>query len=486
VTEPGPSPAPRQVRAAQLLKVPMVWLGPTILASVLIFVVTLVYFGSLVDPTAHLHGLPVSVVNQDVGASLGTQRINIGQQVEAGLKQSSAVSSRLTLDSEALPAVTSDMNRDQVYAAIVIPPRFTESLLTVSGLSTSAARSPAKPTIQMLTNPRAGTLGVSLAIGVTQPALQVASRQIGQRLLPVAAASGTANAATRALLADPVTLAQVPYKPLPPQSGLGLSAFYVSLLTIFCGFLGAIIVNSSLDAVLGYATTEIGPRWRQRPPLPVSRLQTLLTKWAVATPLTLVLTGLLLAAAVGVLGMDAPHFWQLWLFTWFAAASVAIGTLALFAALGTLGQLVALLVFIYLSLASSGGTVPLEALSAFYRFLANFEPLRQILDGVRAILYFDGQFAAGLTRGLVTAGLGLVFWLVLGTVVTIWYDRRGLYRIEPALMAYVNQATRQYIDQRNAGAPADGAEGRTPTATESPPTPTAERQPDEPRPPAKG
>jgi ABC-type multidrug transport system permease subunit len=215
-------------------------------------------------------------------------------------------------------------------------------------------------------------------------------------------------------------------------------------------------------------------------------LQTLLTKWAVATPLTLVLTGLLLAAAVGVLGMDAPHFWQLWLFTWFAAASVAIGTLALFAALGTLGQLVALLVFIYLSLASSGGTVPLEALSAFYRFLANFEPLRQILDGVRAILYFDGQFAAGLTRGLVTAGLGLVFWLVLGTVVTIWYDRRGLYRIEPALMAYVNQATRQYIDQRNAGAPADGAEGRTPTATESPPTPTAERQPDEPRPPAKG
>ena len=183
----------------------------------------------------------------------------------------------------------------------------------------------------------------------------------------------------------------VPTCPLPSHSGLGLSSFYIALLTTFCGFLGAVMVNASIDAVLGYATTEIGPVWRQRQPVAISRWQTLLAKWVMAVGLTVILTGLMLFTAVVILGMNSPHFVSLSLLSWFAATVVAIGTLVLFAALGTLGQLVALLVFVYLALASSGGTVPLDALSGFFRFVANFEPLRQILDGVRAILYFDAR-----------------------------------------------------------------------------------------------
>src|SRR5450755_462196 len=138
--------------------------------------------------------------------------------------------------------------------------------------------------------------------------------------------------------------------------------------------------------------------------------------------------------------MNSPHFVSLWLLSWFAASVVAIGTLVLFAALGTLGQLVALLVFVYLALASSGGTVPLDALSGFFRFFANFEPLRQILDGVRAILYFDARGGAGLTRAWVASGLGLVFWMGLGILVTTWYDRQQLYRMPPDLMEYIDRA----------------------------------------------
>jgi hypothetical protein len=176
--------------------------------------------------------------------------------------------------------------------------------------------------------------------------------------------------------------------------------------------------------------------------------------------------------------MDAPYFGTMWAFIWFAAATVAVGTLVLFAALGTLGQIIALLIFIYFSLASSGGTVPLEALSGFYRFLANFEPLRQVLDGVRAILYFDAQAAAGLTRGLVATGAGLVFWVILGTVVTNWYDRRGLYRIQPELLAYVQNATHDYLEQRGDGSPREQASGEAATPTASPPpTPSATETP---------
>jgi hypothetical protein len=107
--------------------------------------------------------------------------------------------------------------------------------------------------------------------------------------------------------------------PLPANTALGLSAFYVSLLAMMVGVLGATIVNSSLDGALGYATTELGAKWRQRRPLPISRRETLVLKRSVA----LVVVPLLHAAIVGV-------------------------------AAGMLG-------LVYLSLGSSGGTVPTQA-----------------------------------------------------------------------------------------------------------------------------
>ena len=148
--------------------------------------------------------------------------------------------------------------------------------------------------------------------------------------------------------------------------------------------------------------------------------------------------------------MDAPNVWLLWLFTSFAAIVVALGTLVFFAALGTLGQLAAILVFVYLALASSGGTIPLQALPPVLKFAGNFEPLRQILDGVRAILYFDSAGPAGLTRGFVMTTVGLILWLVLGALITNWYDRRKLYRMHPELLAYVHRSVQAYSERDEA------------------------------------
>ena len=195
-----------------------------------------------------------------------------------------------------------------------------------------------------------------------------------------------------------MTTSQV--RSLPPNSAIGLSAFYISLLALMCGFLGAVLVNSSIDAVLGYSTSEIGPRWRQRMPVAISRWQTLLTKWSVAFVAVPILTGILLLVAVGLLHMNAPYVGELWLFLSFTGIAIAAGTLALFAAFGSLGQLLAMLLFVYLALASSGGTIPVQALPSFFRFAASFEPLRQVLGGVRAILYFNAQGDAGLFRGI--------------------------------------------------------------------------------------
>ena len=459
MSQPEQPDAIPEVRAANIIKNRSVWTFPVVVGSLLIMLMTLIYFGSIVDPTAHLHGLPVLLVNEDQGAKTSSGHVNLGRQVVAALQSSPEVSSKLSLTLTTLAGAEAEMNKDNGYATVLIPAAFTTSVLALSGAPTPAGKSSPLPTIDLLTNSRSGTLGVSLATAVVQPAIAQISKKIGAQLLQSSAASGSASAGPTALLENPVTLAAMPYRPLPPHSGLGLSAFYASLLIMMCGFLGATIVNSSVDAALGYAASEVGPWWRQRLPLRITRWQTLLTKWVVVLGVMPLLTGLLLAVAAGILRMDAPHLWYLWFFAWFTASVVAIGTLVLFAALGAVGQLIALLIFVYLALASSGGTVPLQALGGFYRFVANFEPLRQILGGVRSILYFNAAADAGLGRGLILTAIGLVFWVSVGVIVTTWYDRRGLYRLQPEVMAYAHTSVRAYKQQQQSSGTESGPDG---------------------------
>jgi YhgE/Pip-like protein len=180
-TRDGASKRAFPVRAPDLLKVRAIWILPLVLGSVVMVLITALYVGSVVDPLDHLHGLPVAVVNQDRGAMIGAQRINIGQEVQRGLSDSPAVSSRLGLADTTLAAAEQAMDRGAWYATVVIPPGFTTSLLTLAGVNAGGAGS-GRPEIVILTNQRAGTVGVSLATGILQPGLAAASVQIGRQL----------------------------------------------------------------------------------------------------------------------------------------------------------------------------------------------------------------------------------------------------------------------------------------------------------------
>jgi hypothetical protein len=129
------------------------------------------------------------------------------------------------------------MDRGASYATVVIPPGFTASLLTRAGVRVSGP-GPGRPALVIWTNQRAGTVGVSLATGVLQPGLAAASRQIGRQLAAFVPAARASSPLARDFLADPVTVTTAGYRPLPPHSALGLSAFYVALLILMCGFLG--------------------------------------------------------------------------------------------------------------------------------------------------------------------------------------------------------------------------------------------------------
>ncbi|MEU6236906.1 DUF3533 domain-containing protein [Kitasatospora sp. NPDC047058] len=426
------------VRASQVLRNPKVWLAPTIIICTVGFLLSLLYMGGIVNPRGDLHRLPIGLINSDQGAVVAGQQLNLGAQITEGIADAPDPGDQVNWRLLDRAGADDLLSKGKLAGALEVPAGFTAA---VAALGTPAGpQPPPRPTMTVLTNPGVGSLASSLASQISQAAARQASVQLGKTLTaqaqaqaqqPGQPAGGGATNAAALQLADPVTVEVTVGHPIGAHSGLGLTAFYYTLLLVLCGFLGANVIGNGVDVALGYAASEVGPIRTQRPLVRISRTQTLVITSVMSVGLSLLTSSLVMLATVVVLGMDASHLPLLWVFSVCATSAVGLGAQALLAAFGGIGQLISMFVFIALSLPSSGATIPLYALPDFYRWLAEFEPMRQLSDGVRAILYFDAQADAGLARAWTMIAIGTVAALVFGFAMTTYYDRKGLHRFHP-------------------------------------------------------
>ncbi|MEV7562705.1 DUF3533 domain-containing protein [Streptomyces sp. NPDC089795] len=420
-----PHPTPPSV-----LRRPQLWIGTGLIAAVVSMLFALLYVGGNVNPKGNLRDLPVALVNSDGGADVGGRHVNLGEQIVSGVQK--AAKGDKSIDWQVVSRAEADkrLGRGKVFGALVIPADYSATVAALTAPQPAAQGQAAPPTLTVLTNQAAGSIGSSMSSQAAQKAAHAASAQLGQELLKQAAAQKTPlPTAAQLKLADPVTVTVADGHPVGARSAMGLSAFYYALVLVVCGMLGANVVNSQVDTALGYLHTDFGPIRKREPVQHTSRVRTLAIGIALMLGLSLVMGTLVEVATVGILDMDASHLGLLWLYSVATIAVVGIGSLALFAAFGTPGMLLATIVFVAMAVPSSGATVPVQALPGFFRALSEFEPLRQITEGLRSLLYYGAQADAGLTRAWASMGVALVAALIFGFAVTRLYDRKGLHRI---------------------------------------------------------
>ena len=200
------------------------------------------------------------------------------------------------------------------------------------------------------------------------------------------------------------------------------------------GFIGSIVVSMMVDSMLGFVPADVGPVYRFAEQVKISRFRTLLIKWVMMAVLALLTSAayLLIAAKMG---MPIQNSMALWLFSTFAIFAVGVASTSLIAALGALGVVVGMFVFVILGLPSAGALVPLQATPALFEWLAKFEPMHQVFVGARALLYLGGRADAGLAQSLEWTTGGLLVGIALGVIVTRIYDRRGYHRVSTAPVA---------------------------------------------------
>jgi YhgE/Pip-like protein len=392
---------------------------------------TLMYMDYVVNPEKNLHDFPIALVNQDVGDTLPgqTQRVNFGDQVMDGLRKA-IPANEFDVRVLGLNEAQLQMQSAQVYGTIIIPGDFTKRL-GILGVGSVVPGDIERPIITLQTNPRIGAFATGVVQRFGDQALPQVDATVGKQLTQqVSAQLGPATplaGAARITLANPINIVVDQFHPLPDGTGQGLTAFFYGLLLLLVGMVGAMVVHQLIDSALGFLPTEWGPWYLHFPRTPISRFHTLLLKWAAVVAMGVIVSIVMMAIGSG-LGMPIDRPLTLYLYGAFVIIAVGITCTSVLAAIGTSGLIVNMIVFIILGLPSSGGSVPIEATPRYFGWLASFEPMHQVFVGTRAILYFDGSAEAGLSRGFWMSALGLAIGLVLGLVITRFYDHKGLER----------------------------------------------------------
>jgi YhgE/Pip-like protein len=413
------APEPHRHAAPDPLATPRFWLAPIVVALVVFSALAALYLGGILNPTTNLRHFPVAVVDSDAGPT--------GKQIVDGLT-SGLNSEQFDLRVLSAEEAERQLGTAQIYGMVQIPQDFSAKL-DQFGADALKPGPLSRPAITVSVNPRASELGASIAGMALGKAVREINTKMGEQLSTQVAREAAAPlaGAVSLTLSNPIDVAVNDADPLPNGTGNGLSAFYYALLLLLAGFTGSIIVSSLVDSMLGFVPAEMGPVYRFADQVRISRFRTLLVKWGFIVILALITSAIYIGIGAA-LGMPVPNVWTLWLYGAFTITAVGITATSLIAALGSMGLIVNLFIFVMLGLPSNGATIPLEAAPPIFGVLAKFEPMHQVFLGTRALLYFDGRADAGLTHALVMTSVGLAIGLVVGAVVTRYYDRRGLRR----------------------------------------------------------
>ncbi len=212
------------------------------------------------------------------------------------------------------------------------------------------------------------------------------------------AASFISTAIPAAAAAEGQTLTIETVHPLPADDPRGLVLYFFVLSLVFGGYIGATVVS----ALAGTSPDTLRSGERRMIGL---------------TMFSIVAGGLTTLVAGIALGHFEGHLLELTGLAILVVFAVAAFVAALQIAIGILGSLVAMVVFVWLGSQGSSGASAWEFLPWFTRSTGPYLPAGAGVDAARSILYFDG---AGLGKDL----LVLAGYAAAGTLVVLLVGRR--------------------------------------------------------------
>jgi len=376
-----------------ILRSPKVW-APLFAVVLLAFFYFLVNFGAAKSPVANTRGLPVAIVDEDAGATVGGEGVYLGERMAKSATSSGEIGNKVrwTRLENRLDAVRG-IAEGKYYGALVIPSDYSRS---VAELSVPSANGPPEPSrVEILTNPSAGPFASATVQTILTEVVEGASRATSERIAGALEARGVqVSPQQAAVLGEPIVAEVTDVQPIGENSGRGLMPFYLMFTALILGFIGANALYGGLTTFAGAVAARTG----REPP----RLRLFLATMILGLILALLLGAVESLVAFGIYGVyhEAGVFYALSFLVLVSAVSLFLA-LVLLVALGPRGGiLTGSFLIISLGLATSGGATPIQNLPGFFRSLSTVLPFEHMTEGIRALLFYDGRLEAGLGGAL--------------------------------------------------------------------------------------
>jgi len=396
------------------LRHPLTWvavLGAALMGALMVSS----YIGGLLDPEGHLENAPIGFVNADTGVTVGTTKLDAGDQVEKQV----VASGEGKVDWQVLKtqeAAERKLRDNDLWGVIVVPPDFSKDIAGIATQPTGASSAQ----LLILQNEGSGLFQPSVFDKLSAATVLETNKTVQGQLVGLLAKSHPQlSPADAAVVGQPVTATTEAVVSLPAKSGRGLAPFYLSVMITLTGFLAASIVGIGIDLLRGGERLERFGRVVDFRPGGLDTALSPFRLWAAKAVPTVVAAALGGVCAVGtalwIFGMDVSSAWKAYGLGVLGAVAIALVSLVFLTWFGIAGELLGVLFTTIFGVPAALGIYPYQAIPGFFQFVSAWHPLRYLVDAMRSVAFFDGS-GAGLGRGVTVVAVWLVGALVVGAV----------------------------------------------------------------------
>jgi uncharacterized phage infection (PIP) family protein YhgE len=379
----------------KLLKIKMVW-TPVWTVALLMLAMVSIYLPVFKGADQKLTDFPLIIVNEDKDFS---QQID-GKKIFANLPQVQDGHSLKWATESSEEKARQAIKENKANGALIIPVNYSSQITKIHDALLYGEKVPKPIEVKVLINEGGGQMATSVAPAVLQSMVSSASANFsGELKQELIKANKQVSPQATSLLDQPITPTTSNVLGLPGDLNKGMTPFILVIIASITGFMGTQMVH-------GYVN-KISEKMRERG-LALSNTTVLLTDMLLGVILMVVTSSALMVVVFGFFNSNhSINVWPIWLFVVLCTLTMYFMFKMLSLTFGKWGILVMFPINI-MGIFGSGGAIPLTGLPDFHRYLATVLPTRYMEDGLRSLVYFEGNMEAGL---------GTALWVLFGCLV---------------------------------------------------------------------
>lgn len=390
----------------KLLKIKATW-TPVWIVAILMLCMISIYLPVFGGPSQRLTNFPLILVDEDTGITSFTTAKDIGNSL-IQTQDGHTFNWRVVSSKE---AAINELKNNQAFGALIIPANYSQGISELHEALMSGKTEGKAVQLEVLINEGGGQMTTAIATKALEAVATAASTDISHHLKEDLITNNILLSPKVSSLVDtPIQYKLINVLGLPENSNKGMTPFMLVLITSITGLMGVNMIN-------GY-TKNIATKLRSK--------DNLLTDTKVLV--TELLLGVILAVSVAFIlqlvifgffrSSHSTSIWWIFLFTFFCSMTLFFQFKIVGLLFGKWGILVMFPLNI-MGVFASGGAVPVTSLPVIHRFFSTVLPTRYMVDGMRALLYYNGKWQAGLSTAIML--ISVFFLIFLGSCVAVAY-----------------------------------------------------------------